>query len=66
MEPKSPNSIKIAACAAEMGTIFHANGVYWRHGAAATLKARSDYQHRLDRLEELRAKLAQLLIASGG
>lgn len=66
MEPKNPTSVKVAACAMEMGAIFQANTVYWRRGADVTLKARSDYHHRLDRLEEIRAELAQLLLVSGG
>lgn len=59
MEPKSPTNVKITAFATEMDAIHHANGVYWRCGATGTLEARSDYQHRLDRLEEIRAEFIQ-------
>jgi hypothetical protein len=61
MEPKSPTCVKIAACTVEMGTIFRANAAYWRRGASVTREERSDYQHRLERLEEIRAELTQLL-----
>ncbi len=58
MEPDEKS--KIANLGAEMDAIHCANGLYWRQGGSQTLAAKGDYQFRQERLEKIRAELAQL------
>jgi hypothetical protein len=51
---------RIAALSEEMDGIHFVNSLYWQRGEAVTSQARANYQRRLDRLEEIRAELAQL------
>lgn len=62
MEPDSPTYTKIAALTSEMDGIHFVNSLYWKQGEMGSLKARAEYQHRQDRLEEIRAELAKLQI----
>lgn len=50
---------RIATLNEEMDAIHSANSAYWKH-SNPTVAARAEYQHRLDRLEEIRRELAQL------
>jgi len=60
MEPDVPIWVKIAALTSEMDNIHSANCLYWRRGEAVTLDARAEYQHRKQRLDQIRKELAQL------
>ena len=51
---------RIAALNEEMDGIHFVNSLYWQRGKAVTSEARAEYQRRQDRLEEIRAELAQL------
>jgi hypothetical protein len=44
----------------EMDAIHLANESYWRRGEAATVEERAAYCGRLEKLEQIRAELAQL------
>jgi hypothetical protein len=44
----------------EMDAIHRANGLYWRQGEAQTPTAKAEYDFRNERLEKIRAELAQL------
>ena len=44
----------------EMDYIHFANRLFWASGEAVTIEARAEYQLRRERLEEIRAELAQL------
>ena len=50
---------QIAALTSEMDAIHFANELYWQH-SEPTLAARAEYHLRKDRLEKIRAELAQL------
>jgi hypothetical protein len=39
----------------EIESLHFANVLYWREGTEHTPKANAEYQHRKDRLQELRA-----------
>ena len=56
MKPDIPTAVKITALNSEMDIIHFANSSYW----GGTSEARAEYQRRQDRLEEIRAELAQL------
>ncbi len=60
MEPDTQKTAWIAALQEEMDGIHFVNSLYWERGEAATSEARAGYQRRQDRLEEIRAELAQL------
>jgi hypothetical protein len=44
----------------EMDVIHRANSLYWKQGQSQTVAAKAQYQLRQDRLEKIRAELAQL------
>jgi hypothetical protein len=48
----------------EMDAIDLANELYWRRGEATTFEERAAYCGRLERLEQIRAELAQLRVVS--
>jgi hypothetical protein len=58
MAPDATKSARIAALKEEIHSIHFFNTLYWGRGEAATAGARGEYQHRLDRLEEIRHELA--------
>jgi hypothetical protein len=60
MEIDAKKKARIAALNEEMDGIHFVNSLYWQRGEAVTSRARAEYQRRLDRLEEIRAELAQL------
>jgi hypothetical protein len=64
MEPDRATRVKIAVLIFEIDAIHHANSSYWKQGEVATLGARALYQRRLERLEAIRSKLAQLRAAA--
>jgi hypothetical protein len=51
---------RIAALTQEMEAIHLANESYWRRGEAAILDERAAYCGRLERLDQIRAELAQI------
>jgi hypothetical protein len=53
------NDARIAALYEEMDAIHSANSGYWKKSKPA-VAARAEYQRRQDRLEQIRAELAQL------
>jgi hypothetical protein len=62
MEPNLSAKIKIDALTAEMERIHFANSLYWRCGEAAhTRNANAEYERRKQRLDEIRAELANQL-----
>jgi len=52
--------VEIVDLTAEMGTIHFANRLYWRRGEAATREERAEHCRRQERLDEIRAELAQV------
>ena len=60
MEIDAKKKARIAALNEEMDGIHFVNSLYWRLGKANTSEERSEYQRRLDRLEEIRKELRQL------
>jgi hypothetical protein len=44
----------------ETHAIHRANSLYWKQGQSQTVAAKAQYQFRQDRLEKIRAELAQL------
>ena len=60
MEIDAKKKARIAALNEEMDGIHFVNSLYWQRGKAVTSEARAEYQGRQDRLEEIRAELAQL------
>jgi hypothetical protein len=59
MEPNSRVSAKIAYLSQEIHSLHMANSHYWQE-EAPTARARSLYQVRQDRLEEIRSELVRL------
>jgi hypothetical protein len=59
MEPSAKTAAKIAALNKEMDAIYYANKLYWQN-LNPTLAARSEYNLRNERLEEIRDELAKL------
>lgn len=53
----SVNARMISFVHKEMDAIHVANTAYWKQGKAVTTAARSEYQQRQDRLEEIRHEL---------
>jgi hypothetical protein len=51
------NETKIAALKQEMNIIYSADFQYWRQGTQSNREARAEYQHRQDRLQEIRREL---------
>ena len=60
MEPDTRTTARIAALSEEMDAIHFANTLYWKRGPLQTLAAKTEYQFRNERLESIRAELAQL------
>jgi hypothetical protein len=60
MEPDARTKARIAALSEEMDAIHSANNLYWKRGPLQALAARVEYQFRGERLESIRAELAQL------
>ena len=66
MEPDADKRARIAALNEEMDAIYFADRRYWERGQAVTSKERAEHQRRQDRLEEIRAELAQLQVGQKG
>jgi hypothetical protein len=63
MELDATSKARIATLNDEMDSIHHANSLYWRR-ENRTLAARAGYNSRNERLEKIRAELAQIRSAS--
>jgi hypothetical protein len=50
----------VADFASELKAIHSENLQYWQHGDAATPEARAEYQQNKQRVEEIRAALAEI------
>jgi RPA family protein len=66
MEIDAKKKARIAALSEEMERIHFVNSLYWQRGEAVTSEARAEYQRRLDRLQEIRAELAQVQVGRKG
>lgn len=53
-------SAAISALSEQIDSIHHENNLYWKQGVRQTMAARAEHQARQDRLETIRADLAQL------
>ncbi len=51
------NETEIVALKREMSFTYSADFHYWRQGTQSNREARAEYQHRQDRLQEIRSKL---------
>jgi len=51
---------KIVLLKEEIEAIDYANRLFWKTGASQSTAARSEYQFRNERLQKIRAELAQL------
>jgi hypothetical protein len=60
-DPVPTREVRIADLEREVLAIDQHNKTYWAAGSAADTAARGEYQRRLDRLEDIRRELAQLL-----
>ena len=60
MDANISSELKIADLTAEIDTIHFANSLYWRRGEAVNPEDRIEYYRRQERLDEIRAELAQL------
>ena len=60
MEPDAKKKAQLAKLNKEIDGIHFLNSLYWARREAVTLEARSGYQRRKERLEEIRSELAQL------
>ena len=62
MEIDATKKARIAALSEEMDRIHFVNSLYWQRGEAVTSEERAEHQRRRDRLEQVRAELAQLQV----
>ena len=60
MELDAKTKARIAALNEEMDAIHRANILYWKLGKSQTPAAKCDYEVRNERLEKIRAEIAQL------
>jgi hypothetical protein len=60
MEMEERKEIKIALLNEEMDAIHYANDLFWKQGTSQSKTAKSEYQFRNERLDKIRAELAQL------
>ncbi len=60
MEPDAEKKTRIAALQEEMDAIYSADRRYWNQTKGITRDARTEYQKRQERLEEIRKELARL------
>jgi hypothetical protein len=66
MEIDAKKKARVAALNEEMDGIHFVNNLYWQLGKGVTSKERAEHQRRQDRLEEIRAELAQLQVGQKG
>jgi hypothetical protein len=60
VELDASTKARIASLSKEMDEIHHANRLYWKQGESQSLAAKAEYESRNERLEQIRAALAQL------
>jgi hypothetical protein len=58
--PDAETNAKIVILNEEIDAIHHANHLYWQQGPNHTKADNTEYHVRLDRLEKIRAKHAEL------
>jgi len=58
--PQARKNARIAILSEEMDALHYENALYWKQGSHHTTAATAQYQFRQDRLEKVRAELADL------
>jgi hypothetical protein len=59
-QPEAKRKARIRELQAEIDSIHAANKLYWEHPELHNLEAQTEHKRRQDRLEGIRAELAQL------